>query len=112
MTAPVPPSEVARDSSVDWDELSGLDRIISIFQIGPSVVVVETTDNREIKISAWFDRRTGHYVADFEKRCTLSNAGKQLRVWAHTPAYPRCVAEDLVGCLETAILEVDRLPVY
>jgi hypothetical protein len=112
MTAPVPPSDVTARSSVDWDELSGLDRINSIYQIGPNVVVLETTDSREVKISAWFDRRTGQYVADFEKRCTVSNGGTQMRVWAHTPAYPRCIAGDLVGCLEEAILEVDRMPVY
>jgi hypothetical protein len=112
MTSPAPRSDLANESFVDWDELSGLDRIVSIFQIGANIVVVETAENREIKISAWFDRRTGQYIADFEKRSAVSSGGQQMRVWAHTPAYPRCVAADLVGCLEAAILEVDRMPVY
>ncbi len=101
---------VARESYVDWDDLSGLDKIAAIYQVGTNTIVVETTEGR-IKITAWFDRRTGKYVADFEKRCVMGS-GQQLRVWAHTPAYARCVADDLVGCLEEAILAVDRLSVY
>jgi hypothetical protein len=50
-------------------------------------------------------------VAEFEKRTAIKSGGQQLRVWAHTPAYAKCVADDLVTCLEAAILEVDR-PVY
>jgi len=112
MTSPVPPSDVTGDSSLDLDDLSSLDRIMSVFQLAPNVVVVETADNRQVKISAWFDRRNGNYVADFEKRSAVSSGGAQARVWAHTPAYPRVVANDLPGCLEEAILEVDRMPVY
>ena len=56
--------------------------------------------------------RSGRYVADFEKRSAVSIGAQKLRVWAETPAYPRCVSDDLVGCLEAAILEVDRMPVY
>jgi hypothetical protein len=33
-------------------------------------------------------------------------------VWAQTPVYTRCVADDLVDCLEAAVLEVDRLSLY
>src|SRR3954463_8628507 len=112
MTSPFPPSDVTRESSVDWDELAGLDRVVTIYQIGTNIVVLETSDNREVRITAWFDRRTGRYVADFEKRTGVSLGGQKVRVWAHTPAYPRCVSDDLVGCLEAAILEVDRMPVY
>jgi hypothetical protein len=100
------------ESYVDWDELSGLDRVVAIYQAGTNVVLVETRDSREIRITAWFDRRTGHYVADFERRSSVTSGGQQLRVWAQTPAYARCVADDLIGCLEAAVLEVDRLPVY
>jgi hypothetical protein len=103
---------VTRESYVDWDELSGLDKIDVIYQVGANTVVVETSEGREVKITAWFDRRTGEYVADFEKRCTMGSGGQQLRVWAHTPAYARCASDDLVGCLEAAILSVDRLSVY
>ena len=102
----------AHESFVDWDELSGLDRIVAVYQAGANVVLVETRDNREIRITAWFDRQEGRYVAEFERRCTISTGGQQLRVWTQTPAYARCVADDLIGCLEAAVLEVDRLPVY
>ena len=113
MSSPAPRSDLlARESYVDWDDLSGLDKIAAIFQVGTNTIVVETTEGREIKITGWFDRRTGQYVADFEKRCTVGSGGQKLRVWAHTPAYARCVAEDLVSCFEAAILAVDRVPVY
>ena len=101
-----------RESLVDWDELSGLDRVVSIYQAGTNVVLLETRDGREVRITAWFDRHLGRYVSDYERRSTISSGGQQLRVWAQTPAYARCVADDLVGCLEAAVLEVDRLPVY
>ena len=103
---------LSRDSYVDWDELSGLDKVAVIYQIGTNTIVIETTEGREVKVTAWFDRRTGEYVADFEKRCSVGSGGQQLRVWAHTPAYARCASDDLVGCLEAAILAVDRLSVY
>jgi hypothetical protein len=99
-------------SFVDWDELSGLDKVVAIHQAGTNILRVETRDNREIRITAWFDRHVGRYVADFEKRSTIGSGGQQLRVWAQTPAYAKCVADDLVSCLEAAILEVDRHSVY
>ena len=108
-----PRSEIGtHESFVDWDELSGLDRVVAIFQAGPNVVLVETRDSREVRITAWFDRRTGRYLAEFERRCAITSGGQKLRVWAQTPAYGKCVADDLVGCLEAAILSVDRLAVY
>jgi hypothetical protein len=113
MSSPAPRTDlVTRESYVDWDDLAGLDKIVAIYQIGANTVVVETSEGREVRITAWFDRQTGKYVADFERRSTLTTGGQQLRVWAHTPAYARCVADDLVGCLEEAILAVDRVPVY
>ncbi len=113
MSSPVPPTELLPyETSVDWDDLSGLDKIVAIYQIGANTVVVETSEGREVRITGWFDRRTGRYVADFERRSTLTSGGQKFRVWAHTPAYARCVADDLVGCLEAAILAVDRVPVY
>jgi hypothetical protein len=102
---------LARESYVDWDDLSGLDKIVAIYQVGDSCVVVETNEGREIRITAWLDRGRRQYVADFERRSAMPGAGP-LKVWAHTPAYPRCVADDLLGCLEAAILAVDRVPVY
>ncbi len=112
MSSPAPQSGLlTRESYVDWDDLSGLDKIVAIYQVGDSTVIVETNEGREVRITAWLDRRTRQYVADFERRSALPGGG-QLRVWAHTPAYARCVADDLLGCLEAAILAVDRVPVY
>jgi hypothetical protein len=112
MSSSFPPSDLlTRESYVDWDDLSGLDKIVAIYQVGDNTVVLETSEGREVRVTAWLDRGTGQYVADFERRCALPGEG-QLRVWAHTPAYPRCVADDLLGCLEAAILAVDRVPVY
>jgi hypothetical protein len=74
--------------------------------------VLETNDSREVRVTAWFDRRSGQYVADFERRCTATSGGQQVRVWAQTSADARCVSDDLVGCLEAAIVAVDRLHVY
>jgi hypothetical protein len=113
MSAPYSPSDfLTRESYVDWDDLSGLDKIVAIYQVGDNTVVLETNEGREVRVTAWLDRRTRQYVADFERRSAVSGGGQQLKVWAHTPAYPRCVADDLLGCLEAAILAVDRVPVY
>ena len=113
MSSPVPPGDLAaRESYVDWDELSGLDKIVTIYQVGTNQIVLETNEGREVRITAWFDRRNGQYVADFERRCAVTSGGTKFHVWSHTPAYARCVADDLVACLEAAILAVDRLHVY
>jgi hypothetical protein len=113
MSSPAPSRELgAPESYVDWDELSSLDQIAKIYQVGANTVVLDTNDSREIRITAWFDGRSGQFVADFERRCTATSRGQQVRVWAQTSAYPRCVSEDLADCLEAAILAVDRLHVY
>jgi hypothetical protein len=113
MGSPVPPSDLRPyESFVDWQDLSGLDRIVAVYGVGDNAVVVETAERREVRITAWLDHRTGQYVADFERRCAVTSGGHQLRVWAHTQAYARCVGPDVSGCLEAAILEVDRMPVY
>ncbi len=113
MSSPVPPSDLAaRESYVDWDELAGLDKIVTLYQVGANTVIVETCEGREVRITARFDRRNGQYVADFERRSAVSTGGTKLLVWAQSPAYARCVADDLVGCLEAAIVAVDRMHVY
>jgi len=115
MSSPAPSSDLgARESYVDWDELSGLDQVVTIYQVGVNTVVLETSDSREVRITALFDRRSGQYVADFERRCTVTSGGQQVRVWAQTTAYAPSpsVSDDLVGCLEAAIVAVDRLHVY
>jgi hypothetical protein len=99
-------------STLDWDELAGLDRIVSAYAIGDHSVVLETTDGREIRITAWHDRAAGKYVSEYERRGVVKNGGHELRVWAQTPAYKRCTADDAASCLEAAVLEVDRVNIY
>src|SRR5438034_6865286 len=87
-------------SAIDLDELSGLDRIASAYAIGDHSVVLETTDGREIRITAWYDRARNKYVAEYEKRSIVKSGGHEVRVWAQTPAYKRHTADDATSCLE------------
>jgi len=113
MVASASASELlTRWSRVDWEDLSGLDRIVVAYQVGENSVVVETTDGREIRITAWRNLSSDTYVAEYERRGLLTSGGQELRIWTHTPAYPRCKADDAASCLEAAVLEVDRLNVY
>ena|SRR5437773_1808950 len=102
----------AQLSYVDWEELSGLDRIVAAYEVSDRSIVLETTDGREIRITAWRDLGTGQYVSDYERRSAIKSAGKEFRVWAHTPAYKRCTGDDVASCLEASTLEVDRINVY
>jgi hypothetical protein len=102
----------AGSSALDWGELSGLERVVAAYSIGDYSVVVETSDNREIRITAYLDRATDKYVAEYERRSVVKSAGHDFRVWAHTPAYRRCTADDAASCLEAAVLEVDRVHIY
>ena len=97
---------------VDWDDLAGLDRIVAIYEVGEKSVVVETSEGREIRITAWLDRRADQYVADFERRSVVTNGTQHFHVWAQSPAYARCVADNLQACLRAAVLAVDRVTVY
>ena len=99
-------------SALDWEELSGLERIASAYAIGDHSVVLETTDGREIRVTALYDRARSKYVAEYERRSTVKSGGHDFRVWAHTPAYKRCMADDAASCLEAAALEVDRTNIY
>jgi hypothetical protein len=114
MSSPVPRSDLitAGESLVDWDDLAGLDRIVALYQVGPNTVIADMCDSREVRITARFDRGKGRYIADFERRTTISAGGQTLKVWAQTPAYAQCTADDLTSCLEAAVIEVDRIPVY
>ena len=67
---------------------------------------------REIRITAWYDRARDNYVAEYERRSVLKSGGRDFRVWAQTPAYKRCTADDAASCLEAAVLEVDRINIY
>src|SRR5438552_1224585 len=55
-------------STLDWDELAGLDRIVTAYAIGDHSVVLETTEGREIRITAWHDRAAGEYVSECDRR--------------------------------------------
>src|SRR5438093_11160234 len=99
-------------SALDWEELSALDRIAAAYAIGDHSVVLETTDGREIRITAWYDRAKGKYVAEYERRSVVKSGSHDFRVWAQTPAYKRCTADDAASCLEAAALEVGRVNVY
>jgi hypothetical protein len=99
-------------SYVDWTDLSGLDRVVAAYTVSDSAVVVRTSDGRELRITAWRNLSTGQYVADFERRSTVKTAGHEFHVWSQTPAYQRCTGEDVQSCLESAVLEVDRVHVY
>jgi hypothetical protein len=102
----------AGSAALDWDELSGLDRIAAAHAIGDQGVVLETKDGREIRITALYDRAKDKYVAEYERRGVVKSGGHEYRVWAQTPAYKRCTADDAASCLEAAVLEVDRINVY
>jgi hypothetical protein len=97
---------------LDWEELSGLDRVVRAYAIGDHSVVVETTDGREIRITAWHDRAADRYVSEYERRGVIRSGGQELRVWAQTPAYRRCIEDDAASCLEAAVLQVDRVNIY
>jgi hypothetical protein len=99
-------------AALDWDELSGLERIATAYAIGDHSVVLELTDGREVRITAWHDRAADKYVSEYERRGVVRSGGQELRVWAHTPAYRRCEADDATSCLEAAVLQVDRINVY
>ena len=99
-------------AALDWDELSGLERIVNAYAIGDHGVVLELADGREVRITAWHDRAAGQYVSEYERRAVVRSGGQELHVWAQTPAYRRCTADDAASCLEAAVLQVDRIHVY
>ena len=101
-----------RPAALDWEELSGLERVVTAYAIGDHSVVVETTDGREVRITAWYDRAKQQYVSEYERRSVVISKGKEIRVWAQTPAYQRCTADDAASCLEAAVLHVDRVNIY
>jgi hypothetical protein len=100
------------ESFIDWADLSGLDRVVAVYGIGDNVLVVETSDGREVRITARRDLRTGRFNADFERRGTVRSGGQEFSVWAHTSAYGHCEGDGLQACLEEAVLQVDRLHLY
>ena len=99
-------------ATVDWSDHAGLDQIVRILALGDNVVVVELSDGREIRITAWLDLATGKYVSEFERRCSFSSSGRTLYVWSKTPAYKAMSGDSAAACLEASVLEVDHLRVF
>jgi hypothetical protein len=93
----------------DFTQFGGL---VAAYEVNPQCVVVETTEGREIRITVRRDLMTGRYVSDYERRSLVTSDGNSYQVWAHTPAYQTCRADDLEACLEAALLEVNRVHVY
>jgi hypothetical protein len=42
----------------------------------------------------------------------IRNGEKEFTVLALTPAYKKCITDDVTSCLEAAVLEVDRTRLY
>jgi hypothetical protein len=102
----------ARTATVDWSDHAGLDQIVKILALGDNVVVVELSDGREVRITAWLDLSTGKYVSEFERRCSFSSSGRTLYAWSTTPAYKPVIADTAAACLEASVLEVDHMRVF
>src|SRR5256885_12331888 len=96
-------------SAIDLEELSGLDRIASAYAIGDHSVVVETTDGREIRVTAWYDRARNRYVSEYERRSVVKSGGDDFRVWAQKPGFKPRTADDAASRLGAAALQGDRV---
>src|SRR2546421_11310653 len=81
-------------STLDWDELAGLDRIVTAYAIGDHSVVFETTEGREIRITAWHDRAPDKNVSEYKRRSAVKSGGQDLRVWGQPPPYNAATAAD------------------
>ena len=98
-----------KQGRLDFAQLGGL---VAAYEISPQCVVIETGEGREIRITARRDLSTGEYVSDYERRGSLDTNGNTYQVWAKTPAYEICIADDLEACIEAAVVEVNRVHVY
>ena len=103
---------LSRWSLGDGNDLAGFATIVAAFEVGSNSIVVETSDGREIRITAYRDLSSHEYVSVYERRSTIKSGTKEFRVWAATPAYPQCRAESVDDCLEAAMLEVDKVRLY
>src|SRR2546430_16000013 len=95
-------------SAIDLEELSGLDRIASAYAIGDHSVVVETTDGREIRVTAWYDRARNRYVSEYERRSVVKSGGDDFLGWGRKPAFKPCTADDAASFPGAAALPVAR----
>jgi hypothetical protein len=103
---------MSRWSTGDGNDLATFDQIVAAYEVGSHSVVVETLDGREIRITAWRDLSTHQYVSAYERRTKIKNGMQDLYIWANSPAYQTCSADDLEECLEAAMLEVDRARLF
>ena len=103
---------LARWSVGDGNDLAGFATIVGAYEAGSNSVVVETSDGREIRITAYRDLSTHEYVSIYERRSTIKSGMKEFRVWASTPAYPPCRADSRDACLEAAMLQIDKARLY
>src|SRR5256885_11010107 len=95
-------------SAIDLEELSGLDRIASAYAIGDHSVVVETTDGREIRITAWYDRARNRYVSEYERRSVVKSGGHDFCLWGPKPAYKPRTTPDPASRPEAPLLQGGR----
>ena len=96
----------------DGNDLAAFEKIIAAFEVGANSVVVETCDGREIRITAWRDLNTHQYVSAYERRTKIKSGMQDVQVWAHSPAYKQCTADEASSCLEAALIEVDRARLF
>ena len=112
MASPTETGALSRWSVGDGNELASFATIVAAYEVGSNSVVVETTDGREIRITAYRDLNTHQCVSQYERRSTIKSGTKEFRVWASTPAYRHCTADSVEACLEAALREVDQLRLY
>jgi len=88
-------------------DLSGLDRIASLHQIGGTSVIAETRDGRQIRVTAVRDDDTGAFSPVYEEARVHRWHDREILVWEQAPGY-RCDAMASVEeCLEAALAEID-----
>jgi hypothetical protein len=103
---------MSRWSLGDGNELAAFEKIVAAFEVGSNSLVVETCDGREIRITACRDLSTHQYVSAYERRTKIKSGMQELHVWAHSPAYRQCTADEIEECLEAALIEVDRARLF
>ena len=103
---------LSRWSVGDGNDLAAFATICAAYEVGSNSIALETTDGREIRITAYRDLSTHQYISFYERRSTIKSGTKEFRVWAATPAYPHCTADSIDACLEAAMHEVDKLRLY
>ena len=107
--APARPNVPLRTSGwlVATLDLSGLEHLTGIHQLGGRSLLAETGDGRQVRISASRDPSTGEFVSGYERESLIRSEGDEYRVWELTTSYRAHSATDVEACLEAALAEVD-----